>query len=71
MYLRRVGEQTPNSIHLINDLSDLHEQRVTVDRKTKHTSDALGNKRLRVRKRPVAKSTMTMCGIYACKTIYF
>ena len=50
MYLRSVVEQTSTSIHLINDVSDLHEQRVTVDRNTRHTSDVLGNKCLRVRK---------------------
>ncbi len=50
MYLGHVGKQASDSIHVINDVSDVHEQRVTVDRKTRHTLDVLGNRRLRVRK---------------------
>ena len=47
---RHIGEQSSDSIHVINGVSDTHEQRVTVDRKTRHTSEILGNKCLRVQK---------------------
>ena len=56
-------------IYLINDRSNVHKQRVAMDTRTRHTSDELGNKRLRYQeKQPVLKSDVTTNGIYACKT---